>query len=153
MFWWMEAESTELVWPHLSKHCCPLTSWSQRQEWINFHLKCQDPTDFTPVAIQRWIWSFYERKDVIHLFIICVYTFISMNGDWIASCAGTCWCSIFISATSLWSSSCSLLSSSQACFTWLCSLTSWMLSCLSASSSSFSWVCSFTRRLCSVLWR
>lgn len=75
----------------------------------------------------------------------------NMKG-WII-CLDTCWCRILISATSRWSSSCSLLSSSQACFIWLCSLTNWMLSCLSASSSSFIWVCSLARRLCSVLMR
>ena len=78
---------------------------------------------------------------------------ISVDAEGAASCTHTCWCSILISATSLWSSSCSLLSSSHACFTWLCSLTSWMLSCLTASSSSFSWACSPARRLCSVLRR
>ncbi len=78
---------------------------------------------------------------------------IGKNVDGIASFIGTCWCSILMSVTSLWSSSCSLLSSSQACFTWLCSLTSWMLSCLNTSSSSFSCACSPARRLCSVLRR
>lgn len=56
-----------------------------------------------------------------------------------------------MSANSLWSSSCSLLSSSQACLMWLFSLTSWMLSCLTTSSSSLNCACSPTRRLCSVL--
>lgn len=78
---------------------------------------------------------------------------ISLNIDGITGCTRTCWCSILMSATSLWSSSCSLLSSSQACFTWLCSLTNWMLSCRNASSFSFSWVCSLARWLWSVLRR
>lgn len=55
--------------------------------------------------------------------------------------SNTCWWSSLMSPSSLWSSSCSLLISSQLCFTWLCSLTSWMLSCrIELNRFEFNWI-------------
>lgn len=136
-----------IVWPHFSEWCRPLGSNGQREGNKLICLECQDPNDRISRASPTW-WT---RVSEVYqgMWRWCD----SMNIDGTAGCTGTCWCSILMSATSLWSSSCSLLSSSQACLTWLCSLTSWMLSCLTASSSSFSWACSLARRLCSVLRR
>lgn len=65
----------------------------------------------------------------------------------------TCCCCSRRSASSFWSWPCSRFSSSQFCFRWLCSRTSWALSLLSVSISSFSCVCSPKTRLCSMLVR
>lgn len=155
MFWLMETWGDRLSDP-ISLNDAILLEVMITEREINWFLSKISRSKWLHLkGSQKWTWmcKSYIVETICTWNCILIHRRISMNAEWISSCTGTCWCSILISATSLWSSSCSLLSSSQACFTWLCSLTSWMLSCLTASSSSFSWPCSLAIRLCSVLRR
>lgn len=156
----METWEDELVWPHFSEGCGFLGSNGRRERNTlisvsNVKIQMIESQGQSEMGVSVRVLQCVQTVSTC----LCLWTYMHSHlylykhacrwdRPW-----GTCWCSILMSATSLWSSSCSLLSSSQACFTWLCSLTSWMLSCLTASSSSFSWACSLARRLCSVLRR
>ncbi len=86
-------------------------------------------------------------KMAFHLHTACA----CMKHPWIMCKACTCCCCSLMSATSLWSSEWSLLSSSQLCFRWLCSRTSLAFSRFKTSISSLNWDCSLRRRLCCML--